>query len=163
MNLLLKSMINYALIVLIFSLSETIALHANSIKFQNANELFDSKNYTEAIQNYNDLSTNGVSVNLLFNLGNSYYKAGEVGKALSSYQKALKLAPRNPDLIKNFNFVQKQVPTPPIPITVSISKPSSSNLSTIFFEPKQIAFTNALKMCGALVPIDRLVMAAFTS
>ena len=119
MNLLLKSMINYALIVLIFSLSETTALHANSIKFKNANELFDSKNYTEAIQNYNDLSTNGVSVNLLFNLGNSYYKAGEVGKALSSYQKALKLAPRNPDLIKNFNFVRKQVPTPPIPITLS--------------------------------------------
>ena len=35
--------------------------------------------------------------------------AGEVGKALSSYQKALKLAPRNPDLIKNFNFVQKHL------------------------------------------------------
>ena len=119
MNLLLKSMINYALIALIFSLSETISLHANLIKFQNANELFDSKNYTEAIQTYNDLSTNGVSVNLLFNLGNSYYKVGEVGKALSSYQKALKLAPRNSDLIKNFNFVQKQVQSPPIPITFS--------------------------------------------
>jgi len=117
MNIFWRKTTNSAWILIIFFLSEVITLHANSLTFNKANEFFDNGKYPEAIQAYNDLSTNGISVNLLFNLGNSHFKAGEIGKAMSNYRRALKLSPRNPDVIANLRFAHKQAQTEPIPIT----------------------------------------------
>jgi len=39
--------------------------------------------------------------------------------------------------------------------------PSSINLSTIAFDPKAVASTNALKIFGAVVPKDRSVTTPF--
>ena len=41
---------------------------------------------------------------------------------------------------------------PPMPITLSMTTPSSSNLSTIAFVPKAVASTRARNTCGAVVP-----------
>ena len=41
---------------------------------------------------------------------------------------------------------------PPIPITLSMTTPSSSNLSTMAFVPNAVASTNARNTCGAVVP-----------
>ncbi|MDP6891593.1 MAG: tetratricopeptide repeat protein [Verrucomicrobiota bacterium] len=117
MNISYQKTINYTWILIIFFLSEIITLHGDSLTFKKANEFFDNGKYPEAIQAYNDLSSNGVSVNLLFNLGNAHFKAGEIGKAMSSYQRALKLSPRHPDVIANLRFAHKQAQTEPIPIT----------------------------------------------
>ena len=84
MNISYQKTINYTWILIIFFLSEIITLHGDSLTFKKANEFFDNGKYPEAIQAYNDLSSNGVSVNLLFNLGNAHFKAGEIGNAMSS-------------------------------------------------------------------------------
>ena len=41
---------------------------------------------------------------------------------------------------------------PPMPMTLSITIPSLSNLSTIAFVPYAVASTNARKTCGAFEP-----------
>ena len=117
MNIFCHKKTNSTWVFIIIFLTIIITPHANSFTFEKANEFFDKGKYPEAIQAYNDLSTNGLSSNLLFNLGNSHFKAGEVGKAMSNYQRALKISPRNPDIIANLYFAHKQVQTEPIPIT----------------------------------------------
>ena len=117
MNIFCRNIINPTCLLIIFFLSKIITLHADSLTFKKANEFFDSGKYSKAIKAYNDSSTNGISVNLLFNLGNSHFKAGEIGKAMSCYQRALKLSPRNPDIMTNLRFAHKKAQTEPIPIT----------------------------------------------
>ena len=51
--------------------------------------------------------------------------------------------------------------TPPIPTTVLISTPSDSNRSIIFLDPKHMASTRDLNICGALVPRFNWLIAAF--
>lgn len=102
--------------LLLFSL-EIETVNANSIAFENANKLFENGKYSEAILKYKNLSANGVSANLLFNLGNAHFKSGSIGQAMVNYQRALKLNPRHPDLIANLNFAYKHTQTEPIPIT----------------------------------------------
>jgi len=50
---------------------------------------------------------------------------------------------------------------PPMVTTSFIIIPSSINLSTIAFDPKAVASTNALKIFGAVVPKDRSVTTPF--
>ena len=52
---------------------------------------------------------------------------------------------------------------PPIPITLSISMPFSRKRSTIAFDPKAVASTNALKMMGALLARFSPVSVPFTN
>ena len=93
-------------------------LHADPAAFKKANELFYAKQYDEAAAAYQKLSTEGSSANLLFNMGNAYFKADELGRALAAYQRALLLSPRNPDIVKNLRFTQQKVLSEPVPQTL---------------------------------------------
>ena len=66
-------------------------LHADPAAFKKANELFYAKQYDEAAAAYQKLSTEGSSANLLFNMGNAYFKADELGRALASGPRLLLL------------------------------------------------------------------------
>ena len=90
----------------------TTALHADS--FENANKLFDDDQFSEAADAYEKLIVNGVSVNLLFNLGNARFKADEYGRAMAAYHRALKLAPRHPDIAANLRIVHQKALTEPM-------------------------------------------------
>src|SRR5205814_7956079 len=46
---------------------------------------------------------------LYFNLGNARFKAGQSGRAIAAYRQAEILAPRDPSLRFNLNFVRKKV------------------------------------------------------
>ena len=45
---------------------------------------------------------------LLYNLGNSYYRAGEVGRAILAYRRAALFLPRDADLRANLDFARNQ-------------------------------------------------------
>ena len=94
----------------------TTALHADS--FENANKLFDDDQFSEAADAYEKLIVNGVSVNLLFNLGNARFKADEYGRAMAAYHRALKLAPRHPDIAANLRIVHQKALTEPMPTSL---------------------------------------------
>ncbi len=62
--------------------------------------------YALAIQIYEDLLKNGESAEVYYNLGNSYYKIGEIAKAVLNYERALLLQPGNSDIRANLEIAR---------------------------------------------------------
>ena len=56
------------------------------------------EDYAAAIQIYEALLKNGEASEVYYNLGNSYYKIGEIAKAVLNYERALLLQPGNSDI-----------------------------------------------------------------
>jgi tetratricopeptide (TPR) repeat protein len=66
---------------------------------EKAEKAYDSKHYKEAIEAYEKLVKEGFrSYQLYFNLGNSYYRNNELGKAIYYYELARKLDPDDEDV-----------------------------------------------------------------
>lgn len=73
--------------------------------FVDAGRAYDQGNEDEAISLYRKILDEGyVSAELLFNLGNAYFKRGDAGMAVLSYRRAWHLAPRDPDILANLRF-----------------------------------------------------------
>lgn len=75
--------------------------------------------YASAIQIYENLLKKGEAADVYYNLGNSYYKAGDIAKAILSYERALLLQPGNADIRANLEIarsktIDKVVPVPEI-------------------------------------------------
>ena len=62
--------------------------------------------YTTAIQIYESLLKNGESADVYYNLGNSYYKIGEIAKAVLNYERALLMKPGNSDIRANLEVAR---------------------------------------------------------
>ncbi len=62
--------------------------------------------YVTAAQVYETLLTNGEAADLYYNLGNSYYKSGEIAKAILNYERALLLEPGNADIRFNLEMAK---------------------------------------------------------
>ena len=72
-----------------------------------AENAYDQKNYQEAIFAYEKLVQEGYrSFQLYFNLGNAYYRANKLGKAIYNYERARKLAPTDEDISINLSIAQ---------------------------------------------------------
>ena len=75
--------------------------------------------YASAIQIYENLLKQGEAAEVYYNLGNSYYKADDIAKAILNYERALLLQPGNADIRANLEIAQsktidKVVPVPEI-------------------------------------------------
>lgn len=76
-------------------------------EFETANKLYEGGRYADALAAYNHLlETGGASEALLFNRGNTLFKLGQLGRAIESYRLAQQLAPRDPDLRANLQFIR---------------------------------------------------------
>lgn len=72
---------------------------------KNAEKAYDSKKYKEAIEDYEKLINDGYkSYQLYFNLGNSYYRNNELGKAIYYYELARKAEPNDEDVRINLGI-----------------------------------------------------------
>jgi len=81
--------------------------------FDAANKLYAQAKFADAAAAYEKLlQSDVVSPALYFNLGNARFKAGEIGKAILAYRQAESLAPRDPDLEANLQFVRNQIQGP---------------------------------------------------
>lgn len=81
---------------------------------QQADSAYNREAYSDAIRLYNEaITTDGVSSNILYNLGNAYYRDNQLGKAILSYERALKLDPSNNEAAINLNFVKTQIEDAP--------------------------------------------------
>ena len=75
--------------------------------------------YLIAIQVYETLLQQGESAEIYYNLGNSYYKSGDIARAILNYERALLLQPDNGDIrvnleIANAKTIDKVTPIPEI-------------------------------------------------
>lgn len=50
----------------------------------------------------------GPSAERYYNLGNAYYRAGQLGKSIVNYERALRLQPTNDDIRENLEFVNSR-------------------------------------------------------
>ncbi len=86
--------------------------------FEQGNRLYSSSKYKEAAAAYRQiLEQEFQSPEVYFNLGNAYYKAGEIPYAILYYEKARKLAPADEDInlnlrIANLKTADKIEPVP---------------------------------------------------
>lgn len=75
--------------------------------------------YASAIQIYENLLKKGEAAEVYYNLGNSYYKADDIAKAILNYERALLLEPGNADIRANLEIarsktIDKVIPVPEV-------------------------------------------------
>jgi len=76
---------------------------------QRANQLYADGHYYEASQTYQQLVDQGFEdASLFYNLGNAFYKDGELGRAILNYERAQRLAPRDGDIRNNLMLARRQ-------------------------------------------------------
>ena len=99
------------LIVVTFLTLSTFLLFAKSDStFINANKAYTQKNYTLAIQLYNEVLADGYkNADVYYNLGNAYFSLNELGKSILNYERALRLSPGFADAKFNLEFSNQQV------------------------------------------------------
>lgn len=85
----------------------------SSAAFDAANRLYEQGKFSEAAASYENLLRSGqASAALYFNLGNAFFKGGQMGRAIAAYRHAEKLSPRDPDLRANLQFARNQIQGP---------------------------------------------------
>lgn len=84
--------------------------------FVSANELALKGDLTAAISLYRALLDQGIyHEDLLFNLGNAYAEEGHPIEAIICFERALRLAPNDRDIIANLEIVRKKIAPKPDP------------------------------------------------
>ena len=95
------------LYIVFFILS--VNVFAQSDLFKKANNAYEDENYAEAVTYYDSILNQGyVDADLYFNLGNSYFQTGEIGKAILNFEKALKILPGHEKALNNLSIAQSQ-------------------------------------------------------
>jgi tetratricopeptide (TPR) repeat protein len=81
--------------------------------FESANKLYEEGKFTDAASAYEKLARSGeTSAALYFNLGNAFFKSGQIGRAVAAYRTAEQITPRDPDLRANLQFARNQAQGP---------------------------------------------------
>lgn len=95
-------------ILSLWMLGAIVFLNGNSL-FEEANGALEGGDYASAIDSYEDLlSQDGPRVSVLQNLGSAYFREGEVGRAILSFERALVLDPGNADLEANLKLARDE-------------------------------------------------------
>lgn len=77
-----------------------------------ANAEYNKDNYKQALELYLQATKeDGTSSDLYYNIGNTYYRLGDLGNAVLYFERALILNPRNDDARTNLEFVNSKIET----------------------------------------------------
>ena len=87
-----------------------------SQRLDHANKLYEQGRYREAAAGYQALLDEQPGHPALqFNLGNAWFKSGDLGRAIAAYRLAQRSWPRDPSIRFNLAFARKQLPGLPPP------------------------------------------------
>ncbi len=94
-----------------------LPLSASAITKQNADDEYNRGNFKQAIADYEELLGDHRSADLYYNLGNAYYRADNLPRAIINYERALRLDPGNRDIrwnleVANSKTIDKITPSP---------------------------------------------------
>ena len=107
-NLFKKNIVLILTVILLSGIS--ISFASEETTFQQGNEYFQQKHYKKAIETYENLVQSGYEgASLYYNLGNAYYRTGQVGYAILYYEKALKLSPGDDDIVHNLSLANLKI------------------------------------------------------
>ncbi len=98
--------------ILIFIATVTGPARAQTVDFAQANTAYRDGKYAEAIKGYEGILHSGTeSGEIFYNLGNSYYKNKQLGKAILNYERARQLLPRDAEVAANYKLALSDVPS----------------------------------------------------
>lgn len=80
-----------------------------SVLFTEANEQYAAGNYAEAAQAYEQILTEQPSAEVYYNLGNAYFKQGELSQSILAYERSLRLDPTSKDARYNLRFAESRI------------------------------------------------------
>jgi len=88
------------------------------ILFEQANKFYMDQSYEKAAETYEKVLVAGkIAPEIYFNLGNAYYKTGNIAAAVLNFERAKRLRPSDPDIaynlrMTNLNTIDKIEPVP---------------------------------------------------
>ncbi len=83
------------------------SVHAQEEIFERGNQLYQEADYPGAIEAYEAVLSAGFeSADLHYNLGNAYFKAGDLGRSILAWERALVRAPGDPDVGANLELAR---------------------------------------------------------
>lgn len=96
--------------IFLLTLLTTFSAWSQEMTFAQANKQYSEGNYDAAIAGYEEL-LNGKnhSASLYYNLGNAYFKQGNLANAILNYERAYRLAPSDKDIKANLDFAYTQI------------------------------------------------------
>ena len=77
--------------------------------FADANTQYAEGNYAEAAVLYQQIIEESPSAEVYYNLGNAYFKQGELAQSIIAYERALRLKPSLKDAKHNLQYAQTQI------------------------------------------------------
>lgn len=91
--------------ILLVSLALSTRAQAPSEQFERANALYTEGNFQDAANAYQQLLDSGFySVELLYNLGNAYFRLGQIPHAILNFERAHLLDPSDEDILFNLEL-----------------------------------------------------------
>jgi len=98
----------YFSIIFLLAIIPQLSISAQVDEFKMANKFYQSKDYDSAIRLYKSILKQGrESAALYYNLGNAYFKKGDIGYAVLYYMKAKRLDPSDDDIRQNLKFAKQ--------------------------------------------------------
>jgi len=120
-------------LIIILLLLGTLQGFSQEPEFYEAAQYYKNGRYKEAITIYEAIIKDGkMSGPLYFNLGNSYFKDGQLGKAIINYKRAKRLLPRDGDLDFNYKYAITQIKYHPGERQTTLFKRVLHNYSNFF-------------------------------
>ena len=139
----MKNIKTHILILLFFVPMVLLADGAKTL-FQKANESYEQQNYDSSITLLDSLLKSGLdSSELYYNLGNSWFKKGEIPMAILYYEKAKKIEPNNDDINYNLALANTLIADKIEPVPEFFIK-TWWNTSLRFFNENQWAIINGV-------------------
>lgn len=101
---------SHILLLLVFALCSVEAIRAQSV-LDEASQAYRSEDYKKSIELYEQavsqsLAENRESADVYYNLGNAYFRDGQLARAILNYERALLLAPADGDIRHNLRFAR---------------------------------------------------------
>lgn len=94
------------LLLLLFASLRTASASAEE-DIAAGNQAYRAENFTAAVAHYQSAIDSGArNAALFYNLGNASFRAGELGQAILSYERALVLKPQHPEARANLHLAQ---------------------------------------------------------
>lgn len=124
---------------------------ASAQSLQEAADAYTKEDYKKAASIYQTLADSvGVSPELYYNLGNSYYKLKDYPKAILNYERALLMSPGDEDIRTNLEMARAN-------ITDKIDTLDKSFISVWFESIRNIASSNAWALFAIITFLTFLI------
>ncbi len=106
--------------ILLFALFSAVPASAANTEdsFKQGNALYAEGKFSDAAQKYQTAADGGLAHwTLEYNLGNAYWRAGQIGKAILHYERAFRLNSGQKDVLYNLNLATTKVGEPEMPVS----------------------------------------------